>query len=57
MSDESGRMDHRYQFQTRKITLECLKSIFCETIDLSHEVQVIDSCFSDGAFDTFKSEF
>ena len=44
-------------FNTREMTLECLRSIVRETIDVSYEVQVIDNRSSDGSYDAIKGEF
>ncbi len=44
-------------FNTREMTLKCLRSIVRETIDVSYEVQVIDNCSSDGSYEAIKSEF
>lgn len=44
-------------FNTREMTLECLRSIVRETVDVTYEVQVIDNCSSDGSFDAIRDEF
>lgn len=44
-------------FNTREMTLECLRSIVRETIDVTYEVQVIDNCSSDGSYDAIRDEF
>ena len=44
-------------FNTREMTLECLRSIVQETEGISYEVQVIDNCSSDGSFLAIEKEF
>ncbi len=44
-------------FNTREMTLECLRSIVRETEGISYEVQVIDNCSSDGSFLAIEEEF
>ena len=44
-------------FNTRDMTLECLRSIRRETPDTSFEVLFIDNCSTDGSFEAVSEEF
>ncbi len=44
-------------FNTREMTLECLRSVVRETRHLSYEVQVVDNCSSDGSLSSLQEEF
>ncbi|MCP4894933.1 MAG: glycosyltransferase family 2 protein [Actinomycetales bacterium] len=44
-------------FNTRQMTLDCLRSIVDETTEISFEVQVIDNCSSDESFHAIEEEF
>ena len=44
-------------FNTREMTIECLRSIIRETSEWDYEVQVIDNCSSDGSLEAIEREF
>jgi hypothetical protein len=44
-------------YNTREMTLACLRSIASETIDRSYEVLVVDNDSSDGSFEAMQGEF
>ncbi|MDB4632833.1 glycosyltransferase family 2 protein [bacterium] len=44
-------------YNTREMTLECLRSIASETVDRSYEVLVVDNDSSDGSYEAMKREF
>ena len=44
-------------YNTREMTLECIRSIVAETPDLSFEVLFIDNGSEDGSFDAVRGEF
>ena len=44
-------------FNTLKMTLECLRSIYAETLDTKFEVIVVDNNSLDGSADVIRSEF
>lgn len=44
-------------FNTREMTLECLRSVFRETMDTSFEILVVDNRSADGSADAVRGEF
>ncbi len=44
-------------YNTRDLTLECLRSIFCKTIGLTFEVVVVDNASNDDSVDKISLEF
>ena len=44
-------------YNTREMTLECLRSIVAETTQVEYEVLFIDNCSTDGSFDAVHDEF
>ena len=44
-------------YNTRQMTLECLRSIVAETPRIEYEVLVIDNCSTDGSFEAVHDEF
>jgi GT2 family glycosyltransferase len=44
-------------FNTLKMTLECLRSIYAETLDTKFEIIVVDNNSRDGSADAIRSEF
>jgi GT2 family glycosyltransferase len=44
-------------FNTREMTLECLRSVVRETRDVTYEVLVVDNCSSDGSAEAIAAEF
>jgi len=44
-------------YNTREMTLECIRSVFCETKDINYELIVLDNASSDDTVDAIKSEF
>ena len=44
-------------YNTREITLECLRSVFAETHGLEFELLVVDNDSSDGSAEAIRSEF
>jgi len=44
-------------YNTREMTLECLRSVFTETTETSFEVIVVDNASSDGSAEAIKREF
>jgi GT2 family glycosyltransferase len=44
-------------YNTREMTLECLRSIIAETTQVEYEVLFIDNCSTDGSFDAVHDEF
>lgn len=44
-------------YNTRDMTLECIRSVFRETVDTTVEVLVVDNCSQDGSADAIQQEF
>jgi GT2 family glycosyltransferase len=44
-------------FNTRAMTIECLRSIQAETRDLNYEIIVVDNDSADGSVSAIKAEF
>ncbi len=44
-------------YNTREMTLECLRSVVSETPELDYEVLVLDNCSTDGSFEAMIDEF
>lgn len=44
-------------FNTREMTLACLRSLFAETVDHGFEVVVVDNCSDDGSAEAIAQEF
>ena len=44
-------------YNTREMTLECLRSVVRETTEVEYEVLLIDNCSTDGSFDAVREEF
>ena len=44
-------------YNTRQLTLECLRSVFAETTEIPFEVFVVDNASSDGTVSAIASEF
>ena len=44
-------------YNTREMTLACLRSIVAETTRVEYEVLVIDNCSTDGSFEAVRDEF
>lgn len=44
-------------YNTREITLECLRSVYAQTRDLDFEILIVDNASSDGSADAIRAEF
>ena len=44
-------------YNTREMTLECLRSVVSETTGIEYEVLFIDNCSTDGSFEAVRGEF